>query len=115
MHKGLSEMYRRDKFLKQTDVSFEEKTFTILSNHQESLLRIGVVGIARLIRSDQTNLQNFLYKYVPLQKESCIIICNLSALFRKVRNSQSSLILKAPITTAADDIYKYFFIGFQRK
>ena len=25
------------------------------------------------------------------------------------------LTLKAPITTAADDIYKYFFIVFQRK
>ena len=27
----------------------------------------------------------------------------------------SYLTLKAPITTAADDIYKYFFIVFQRK
>ena len=26
-----------------------------------------------------------------------------------------ALTLKAPNTTAADDIYKYFFIGFQRK
>ena len=28
---------------------------------------------------------------------------------------QASLILKAPVTTAADDIHKYFFIVFQRK
>ena len=30
-------------------------------------------------------------------------------------NVPMSLSLKAPITTAADDIYKYFFIVFQRK
>ena len=28
---------------------------------------------------------------------------------------ERNLTLKAPITTAADDIYKYFFIVFQRK
>ena len=30
-------------------------------------------------------------------------------------NGVLSLTLKAPITTAADDIHKYFFIVFQRK
>ena len=31
------------------------------------------------------------------------------------KSKKTNLTLKAPITTAADDIYKYFFIVFQRK
>ena len=32
-----------------------------------------------------------------------------------MENSSMQLTLQAPITTAADDIHKYFFIVFQRK
>ena len=33
----------------------------------------------------------------------------------KIVIKNASITLKAPITTAADDIHKYFFIVFQRK
>ena len=32
-----------------------------------------------------------------------------------IKNVHNSLTLKKPVTTAADDIHKYFFIVFQRK
>ena len=35
--------------------------------------------------------------------------------FIRIEWKYDNLTLKAPITTAADDIHKYFFIVFQRK
>ena len=55
---------------------------------------------------------NRLYLYVPR------IFCNANPYFSNFTNfhcSQFVINLKALITTAADDIHKYFFIVFQRK
>ena len=52
------------------------------------------------------------YYSIPLlgmQKQSTVDMC-----FRQSK-TVCSLTLKAPITAAADDILKYFFIVFQRK
>ena len=43
------------------------------------------------------------------------LLHNIGSKDDKVPYLLNSLTLKAPITTAADDIYKYFFIVFQRK
>ena len=49
-----------------------------------------------------------------------MLICDLlmqlvMIMTTNIAHSCRVLTLKAPITTAADDIYKYFFIVFQRK
>ena len=50
-----------------------------------------------------SDLNKNAFERIPLSEEMCI--SNLDLL----------LTLKAPITTAADDIHKYFFIVFQIK
>ena len=42
-------------------------------------------------------------------------VSNKYSIFCVINKGVQLLTLKAPITTAADDIYKYFFIVFQRK
>ena len=53
---------------------------------------------------------------VLLPEPSCLVFLhNFEKALCDNESDQGWLTLKAPITTAADDIHKYFFIVFQRK
>ena len=62
-------------------------------------------------------LRVFLYTYALLTElglsifKKCRITTSLTSIFTPL----VGVIFEAPITTAAHDIYKYFFIVFQRK
>ena len=61
--------------------------------------------------------QSFLYgtyhlnlNFIPIRFHQ-----NMETQLRSTVRIRVALTLKAPITTAADDIHKYFYISFQRK
>ena len=58
-------------------------------------------------------LQNVLSEF-SVKTQVCHI-CLERHKFKKVYRSENLLTLKVPITTAVEDIHKYFFIVFQRK
>ena len=57
----------------------------------------------------------FFYQFMWIALADVVLSDNFLFYRRKCNSLICDLTLKAPITTEADDIHKYFFIVFQRK
>ena len=70
-------------------------------------------------KSEQTVFAQIRFLYLNIKIFYCACCKAFQALHNKIGLDQNCrtcvLSLKVPITTAADDIHKYFFIVFQRK
>ena len=72
---------------------------------------ISILYIVQVLSRLSTRASSSCSSYVIRKPQ----IGNISAAYAVIFLFATYLTLKVPITTAADDIYKYFFIIFQRK